>query len=209
VSPSRAVVITEASSPVALATAARLAADGNLVLMGTRRTDICERFAAQLRSDGAALFAAHLDLADPPSIDRFIASADYLIGSVDVLVSAAGLADGSWVGAQHLAAQVIPPMIDRRRGDVVLISPGLVGASTAAADRMLEVWAAGLEAEFVGTGVRASIIRSAGMGATRPLPPGDVGCLIAAAISSPERMHLRVVDLIAPVPAVSRSTPAR
>ena len=133
-SPSRAVVITEASSPVALATAARLAADGNLVLMGTRRTDISERFAAQLRSDGAAVFAAHLDLADPPSIDRFIASADYLIGSVDVLVSAAGLADGSWVGAQHLAAQVIPPMIDRRRGDVVLISPGLVGASTAAGD---------------------------------------------------------------------------
>ena len=206
---SRAVIITEASSPVALATAARLAADGNLVLMGTRRTDICERFAAHLRSDGAAAFAAHLDLADPPSIDRFVASADYLIGSVDVLISAAGLADGSWVGAQHLAAQVIPPMIDHRRGDVVLISPGLVGVSTATADRMLEAWAAGLDAEFVGTGVRASIIRSTGSGGTRPLPPGDVGCLIAAAIGSPERMHLRVVDVIAPVPAVSRSTPAR
>ena len=177
--------------------------------MGTRRTDVCERFAAQLRSDGAAAFAVHLDLADPLSIDRFVASAGYLIGTVDVLVSAAGLADGSWVGAQHLAAQLIPPMIEQRRGDVVLISPGLVGVSTATADRMLEVWAAGLDAEFVGTGVRASIIRSTG--AARPLPPGDVGCLIAAAISSPEpeRMHLRVVDVIAPVPAVSRSTPAR
>ncbi len=177
--------------------------------MGTRRTDVCERFAAQLRSDGAAAFAVHLDLADPLSIDRFVASAGYLIGTVDVLVSAAGLADGSWVGAQHLAAQLIPPMIEQRRGDVVLISPGLVGVSTATADRMLEVWAAGLDAEFVGTGVRASIIRSTG--AAGPLPPGDVGCLIAAAISSPEpeRMHLRVVDVIAPVPAVSRSTPAR
>ena len=205
----RAIVITEASSPVALATAARLAADGDLVLMGTRRTDICERFAAQLRSDGAAAFAVHLDLADPPSIDRFVASAGYLIGTVDVLVGAAGLADGSWVGAQHLAAQVIPPMIEQRRGDVVLISPGLVGVSTAAADRMLEVWAAGLDAEFVGNGVRASIIRSAGTGSTRPLPPDDVACLIAAAISSPKRMHLRVVEVIAPVPAVSRSTPAR
>jgi NAD(P)-dependent dehydrogenase (short-subunit alcohol dehydrogenase family) len=190
------VVITEASSPVALATAARLAAGGDLVLMGSRRTHICEEFAARLRSDGAAVFAAHLDLADPPSIDRFVESADYLVGAVDVLVSAAGLADGSWVGAQHLAAQVIPPMIDSGRGDVVLISPELVGASPAGAHRMLEAWICGLDAEFVGTGVRASIVRSTGQ-----VPPDDVGCLIAAAISAPDRMHLRVVDLIPPAPA--------
>jgi len=172
--------------------------------MGTRRPDICERFAAQLRSDGAAAFAAYLDLADPPSIDRFVKSADYLIGAVDVLVSAAGLADGSWVGAQHFAAQVIPPMIDNQCGDVVLISPALVGGSSATADRLLEAWVAGLDAEFVGTGVRASIIRVTGtLGAQ--VPPDDIACLIAAAISSPEGMHLRVVDIIAPVPAASIS----
>jgi NADP-dependent 3-hydroxy acid dehydrogenase YdfG len=205
VSQSRAVVITEASSPVALATAARLAAGGDLVLMGTRRPDICERFAARLRSDGAAAFAAYLDLADPPSVDRFVKSADYLIGAVDVLVSAAGLADGSWVGAQHFAAQVIPPMIDNRCGDVVLISPALVGGSSATADRMLEAWVAGLDAEFVGTGVRASIIRVTASDGNVQVPPDDVACLIAAAISSPERMHLRVVDVIAPVPAASIS----
>ena len=192
--------------------------------MGTRRTEICEGLAAQLRSDGAAAFAAHLDLADPISIDRFVESADYLIGSADVLVSAAGLADGSWVGAQHLAAQVVPPMIERGRGDVVLISPELIGPSPATARRLLETWAAGLEAEFIGTGVRASIVRSADGGARpvtmraaqRPeeeagnmqVPPGDIGCLIATLLDSP-RMHLRVVDVIAPVPAASRSTPAR
>jgi NAD(P)-dependent dehydrogenase (short-subunit alcohol dehydrogenase family) len=196
VSESRTVVITEASSPVALATAARLASGGHLVLMGSRRTEVCEELAARLRCGGAAVFAAHLDLADPPSIDRFIAAADYLIGDVDVLVSAAGLADGSWVGAQHLVAQVIPPMIDNRRGDVVLISPELVGASPAGAHRMLEAWVCGLDAEFVGTGVRASIVRSTGQ-----VPPDDVGCLIAATIGASERMHLRVVDVIPPVPA--------
>lgn len=130
--------------------------------MGTRRTDICERLATRLRSAGAAAFVAHLDLDDPPCIDRFVKSADYLIGAVDVLVSAAGLTDGSWVGAQHLAAQVIPPMINNLRGDVVLISPELIGASPATAHRMLEAWVCGLDAEFVGTGVRASIIRSTG-----------------------------------------------
>jgi NADP-dependent 3-hydroxy acid dehydrogenase YdfG len=201
-----------------------LAAGGDLVLMGTRRTEICEGLAAQLRSDGAAAFAAHLDLADPISVDRFVESADYLIGSADVLVSAAGLADGSWVGAQHLAAQVVPPMIERGRGDVVLISPELIGPLPATARRMLENWAAGLEAEFIGTGVRASIVRSADGGAhpvtmraaqrseeeagNMQVPPGDIGCLIATLLDSP-RMHLRVVDVIAPVPAASRSTPAR
>jgi NADP-dependent 3-hydroxy acid dehydrogenase YdfG len=209
----RAIVITEASSPVALATAAQLAAGGHLVLMGTRRTDVCERLAARLRADGAPAFAAYLDLADPPSVDRFVESADYLIGAVDVLISAAGLADGrsqarrdrrvdreigsSWVGAQHLAAQVIPPMISERRGDVVLISPELVGASSQAAHRMLDAWAAGLDAEFVGTGVRASVVRSIG---NTQVPPGDIGYLIATVLGSP-RTHLRVVEVIPPVPA--------
>jgi NAD(P)-dependent dehydrogenase (short-subunit alcohol dehydrogenase family) len=200
----KAIVITEASSPVALATAARLAAGGDLVLMGTRRTDVCERFATQLRSDGAAAFAAHLDLADPQSIDRFVESADYLIGSADVLITAAGLTDGSWIGAQHFVAQVIPPMIDNPCGDVVLISPHLVGPSPAKADRMLEAWAAGLDAEFVGTGVRTSIIRSPG--GTRQLP-GDVACLIATVLGSPGT-HLRVFDVIPRYPT-SRSTPAQ
>ncbi|MGH3552064.1 MAG: hypothetical protein ACRDT5_05595, partial [Mycobacterium sp.] len=121
-----------------------------------------------------------------------------LIGAVDVMVTAAGLADGSWVGAQHLAAQVIPPMIKNQRGDVVLISPELVGASFPGAPRMLDAWASGLEAEFVGTGVRASIIRSTGPGR---MAPDDVGCLIAAALGSRHPMHLRVVDVIGPVSA--------
>ncbi len=128
--------------------------------MGARRTDVCEGLASRLRSDGAAAFAAYLDLADPASINRFVESAGYLVGAVDVLVTAAGLADGSWVGAQHLAAQVIPPMIENQRGDVVLISPELVGPSLPGAKRMLDTWVLGLQAEFVGTGVRASIIRS-------------------------------------------------
>ena len=184
-------MITEASSPVACATASRLAADGHLVLMGSRRPHICEELAARLRLAGGSVFAAHLDLADPSCIDRFTESADYLVGEVDVLISTAGVADRSWAGAQHLVGQLVPPMIDNGRGDVVLLSPQLVGASPAGADRMLEAWVSGLDAEFVGTGVRASIVRSTGA-----VPPEDAGCLIAAAISSPDQMHLRVIDVI-------------
>lgn len=206
VTQSRTVVITEASSPVALATAARLSAGGDLVLMGSRRAQLCEEFAARLRSVGAAVFAAHLDLADPPSVDRFLETADYLVGTPDVLVSAAGLADGSWTGAQHLVAQLVPPMIANRRGDVVLLGPELIGSSPPGGRRMLEAWARGLDVEFIGTGVRASVMRSTGR-----VPADDVSCLIAAAISSSARMHLRVVDIIPPVPTptLARDRPRR
>ena len=87
-------------------------------------------------------------------------------------------------------------MIDNGRGDVVLLSPELIGASPDGADRMLDAWVSGLDAEFVGTGVRASVVRSTGQ-----VPPDDVGRLIAAAISASDRTHLRVVDVIPPVPA--------
>jgi NAD(P)-dependent dehydrogenase (short-subunit alcohol dehydrogenase family) len=191
VSRARSVVITEASSPVALATATRLAAGGHSVLMGSPRPQAGEDLAARLRSNGASVFAAHLDLADPLSIDEFLESVDYLIGDVDALVSSAGVAERSWVGAQHLVTQLVSPMIDNGHGDVVLLSPELVGASPAGADRMLEAWIYGLDAEFVGTGVRASIVRS-----TAAVPPDDAGRLIAAAVVSPD-MHLCLVDVIA------------
>jgi len=184
------VVITEASSPVAFATATRLAAGGHSVLMGSPRPQAAEDFAARLRGRGASVFAAHLDLADPTCIDGFLESVDYLIGEVDGLISGAGVAERSWVGAQHLVTHLVSPMIDNGRGDVVLLSPELVGASAAGADRLLDAWICGLDAEFVGTGVRASIVRSTGA-----VPPDDAGRLIAATITASD-MHLRVVDVI-------------
>ena len=123
-------------------------------------------------------------------------SADYLVGTVDVLISSAGIADRSWVGAQHLVGQLVTPMIDSGRGDVVLLSPELIGAAPAGAHRMLEAWVSGLDAEFVGTGVRASVVRSTGQ-----VPPDDIARLIGAVIGTPDRMHLRFVDMIPPAPA--------
>jgi len=197
-------MLTSASTPVGRATAARLARRGDLVLMGTRRPDICERLATRLRTEGATAFAAHLDLADTSSIDCFVSAARYLVGSVDVLVTDAGLSatETHVIGAQHLAAQVIPPMIGHGRGDVVLVSPDiLTGATpsrTAACGRPLDAWLSGLEAEFVGTGVRASIVRSGLPGS--PVASDDVACVIAALVGTRELMRLRLVEVISHQP---------
>ncbi|MEZ0365563.1 SDR family NAD(P)-dependent oxidoreductase [Mycobacterium sp. pUA109] len=191
----RAVVITDASSPIGLASAAQVAQRGDLVLMGSRYGDACERLAAGLRARGAAAFAAALDLADAGSIDRFVDSAHYLVGEIDVvvadvtpLVSAAG---PYTVGAQHLAAQLVPPMIERGSGDVVLVSPEPLART---GQRHLEAWLSGLDAEFVGSGVRVSLVRSAPAGGC--LAPHDVGRVVAALLEPSAPSHLRVVEVI-------------
>lgn len=194
-------IITEASA-IGRAAAARLAADGHLVLIGSRQLDSAERFAAQLRERGRSAFAARVDLADPQSINGFLAAAQYLIGTPDVLITDVGLsapspgAHGVRVGAQTLAIQVIPAMIARGRGDVVLVSPELAGVRCAAVRREFDAWSAALDAEFVGTGVRASVFRSAhpdGVAST-----GDAGRLVALMINGP---RLRLVELLSPVVA--------
>ncbi|HTM84139.1 MAG TPA: SDR family NAD(P)-dependent oxidoreductase, partial [Mycobacterium sp.] len=113
--PPRAVMIIVEASGIGRAAAARLAADGHLVLIGSRQIDSAERFAAKLQGRGFSAFAARLDLADPRSVNRFLAAAEYLIGTPDVLITDVGLSaapagprpDATCVGAQTLATRVI------------------------------------------------------------------------------------------------------
>lgn len=197
-------MITVEASGIGRAAAARLAAHGHLVLIASRRLDDAERFAAQLRERGGSAFAAHLDLADPRSINGFLAAAQYLIGTPDVLVTDVGLVglpgvslEGACVGAQTLATQIIPAMVARGSGDVVLVSPELAGVGSAAVRRKCEAWLSVLDAEFVGTGVRASIVRSPH--STAVVSTGDAGRLVAGMVIG---SRLRLVELLGPaVPA--------
>lgn len=194
-------IIADASG-IGRAAAARLAGHGHLVLIGSRELESTERLAAQLRARGGSAFAARLDLTDPHSINGFLAAAEYLIGTPDVLITDLGLAaPGSRahvvrVGAQILAARVIPAMIARGRGDVVLVGPELAGARGAAARREFDAWSAALDAEFVGTQMRASTVRSAQPGAASS---ADAGHLLAAMITG---ARLCLIELLPPaVPA--------
>jgi NADP-dependent 3-hydroxy acid dehydrogenase YdfG len=250
--PRRSVVVTGASSGIGLATAQQLARAGHMVVLGARRTEICEKVASKLRAEGATAFAVPLDLSDASSIDRFVESARYLVGPVEVLVSNAGqsrplaaattdhtqirsIIDVNMVGAQHLAARLIPAMVERGSGDLVFISSEVVGAvprprmaAYSASKHALEAWVAVLQAELEGTGVRASIVRPGHTmtnytsdwkdaelqemleiwqrdGIMRHwslLEPDDVAQVVASVINSPERTHLRLVEVVPSVPRV-------
>jgi NADP-dependent 3-hydroxy acid dehydrogenase YdfG len=79
-------VVTGASSGIGAATARALSADGFRVVLGARRLDRLEALAAEL--DG--VLALRLDVADPASVEEFVATAP----GCDVLVNNAGGALG-------------------------------------------------------------------------------------------------------------------
>lgn len=182
----RAVAITGASSRIGLATAERLARAGHLVVLGAPRSEICEETASRLRAEGATAFAAPLDLSDMSSIDEFVDAARYLVGPVDVLVATP---EHDMLGVQHLAARLIPVMVDNGRADLVFVSSEVVGPV--------------LQAELEGTGVRASIVRPS----LEPgMEPDYVAGVISSVIAGPEPMHLRLVEVVRSVPRTMEAT---
>lgn len=226
----RPAVVAGASSGIGAATAEALASLGYPVALGARRVEICETLAEKIRADGGEAFAGRLDVADTASVDEFISAAEEALGPTEILVSGAGdLEFGrAWemdpdlfesqvrvhlVGAQRLAHRVLPGMIERQRGDFVIIGsdcavrarPG-AGAYNAAKTGV-EAFATQLRMELEGTGVRSSIVRPGqtltgmGMQAT----PEVVGPLLENWVKWGFARHahfLRPADLAAAVTAV-------
>lgn len=178
----RPAVVTGASSGIGAATARALAAAGHPVVLGARRLDRCEEVAAQVVAAGGQAAALGLDLSDPSSVERFAADAADAFGPVEVVVSnAAQIRPGTAldtspeelesllavnvVGAHRLVLAFAPGMVERRRGDVVLVTsdvverPRPVMAAYVASKWGLEGYARALQMEWEGTGVRASIVR--------------------------------------------------
>ncbi|WP_024801002.1 SDR family oxidoreductase [Nocardia sp. BMG51109] len=178
----RPALVAGASSGIGAATAVALAEQGWPVALGARRVEVCEALAEKIRADGGEAFAYRLDVADGDSIDDFVAASEKALGPAEIVVSGAGdLEFGRvWevdpetflhqvqvhlVGAQRLAYRVLPGMIERRRGDFIVIGsdcadrprPGM-GAYNAAKTG-LEALAEQLRMELEGTGVRASVVR--------------------------------------------------
>lgn len=178
----RPAAVTGASSGIGEATARALAAAGHPVVLGARRIDELERIAEEIRSAGGTADAVALDLADPDSPAAFVARAEELTGGVEVLISNAALnpAGGAvdttaelfdevlsvnMAGSHRLIQAMLPAMIGRQRGDLVIVTSDVVlrprpqMIAYVASKWGLEGYARTLQMELEGSGVRASVLR--------------------------------------------------
>jgi len=189
----RPALIAGASSGIGAATALALAEQGHPVALGARRVDVCQQIAEKIRADGGEAVALRLDVTDGDCVDEFVTAAEAALGAAEIVLSGAGDLEFALahemdpeqfllqvqvhlVGAQRLAHRVVPAMIERRRGDFVVIgsdcadSPRPRMGAYNAAKTGLEAMARQMRMELEGTGVRASVVRpgptQTGMGMT-------------------------------------------
>ncbi|MBJ8345753.1 SDR family oxidoreductase [Antrihabitans sp. YC2-6] len=178
----RHAVISGASSGIGTATAIALAELGHPVTLGARRVQECETIAEKIRANGGSAFAHYLDVAQTDSVDEFVAAAENEFGPIEIAVSGAGdLEFGQahamdperflaqvqvhLVGAHRLVHRILPGMLERQRGDFVLIgsdcadSPRPRMGAYNAAKMGLEAMGRQMRMELEGTGVRSSIVR--------------------------------------------------
>jgi 3-oxoacyl-[acyl-carrier protein] reductase len=129
---------------IGFATARLLARLGAAVAI-TSTTDRIEQRAAELRGDGAAIFAGVADLTDRAQAFELVARAQAELGPVEILVNAAGLAqlgtepvtarfgelspedlqrelEITLKTAFHTTQAALPAMVERRYGRIVFVS---------------------------------------------------------------------------------------
>ncbi|MCW2795786.1 SDR family oxidoreductase [Nocardioides sp.] len=178
----RPAVVTGASSGIGAATALTLAAAGHPVALGARRIDKCEEVATRIREAGGEAAVHPLDLTDAESVEAFAKAVTADLGDIEVVISNAGAVapgiiheveserfarevDLNLIGAHRLVRAFVPGMVERRRGDLVLVSSDVAVqarpfmSSYAAGKWGLEGMAHAMQMELEGTGVRVSIVR--------------------------------------------------
>lgn len=178
----RPVIVAGASSGIGAATAMLLAARGYPVALGARRAAKCQEVVEAIREAGGEAVAHQLDVTSADSVSDFATLVHDDLGQVEVLVVCAarsmpGLAheqptsqvgalfDANVIGPHRLVREFVPPMVDRRRGDLVFISSDSVAnlpprtAAYNATKSALDTLAFTMARELEGTGIRSSVVR--------------------------------------------------
>ncbi|MDV8001266.1 SDR family oxidoreductase [Rhodococcus sp. IEGM 1408] len=178
----RPALVTGASSGIGRASAEALAALGHPVVVGARRADRLDELVETIRAAGGQATACAVDVTSSVSVQAFVGAATEAYGPPEVLLSSAGhlkmarawemdpadfadQIDVHLLSVQRLLHAVVPGMVDRRRGDVVLIGSDVAytarprSGAYVAAKAGLETMAHQLRKELEGTGVRLGVVR--------------------------------------------------
>lgn len=132
-------IITGASSGIGKETATRLADDGYTVVLAARRVSKLRELANEIENNGGNAEVHPIDVTKQDEIDNLVATTVETHGVIDVLVNNAGIlstdrvvdADpDDWrqmvevnlLGVMNLTRTVVPHMLDRGDGHVVVVS---------------------------------------------------------------------------------------
>lgn len=169
----RTALVTGASSGIGAATARALAAHGARVVLAARRAERLEALVQEL--PGAS--AVELDVCDPAAVTAALdgVNPDLAILNAGLALGTEPLAAGSvdeWStvfdtnvkGVLHCARAVLPGMLERGRGDLVLVGsvagrqvyPG--GAVYCASKHAVRALYEGMRIDCVGSGVRFTTV---------------------------------------------------
>jgi 3-hydroxy acid dehydrogenase/malonic semialdehyde reductase len=228
--------ITGASSGIGAATALRLASLGAQLVLCARRRDRLDDVSSQIQREfpETRIFSHTCDVRDDDAVAAWLAAGDQHVGPPTILVNNAGLAKGAdrvtdavvddWDlmidtnvrSVVRLTKRVLPGMIARGRGDIVMIgsvagSDTYAGGSVYCATKAaVQVFANALRKEVLGTPLRVmnfepgmvdtefSVVRFAGdteragrvYQGVNPLRGDDIADCIAFAITRPLHMSL-------------------
>lgn len=134
----RTALITGASKGIGEGIARTFVKHGARVILAARGAAV-EELAAQLRSEGAEAVAVRMDVADPESVRAGCKAGVETFGPIDILVSNAGICrlgdfltqsdadrdahlDINVKGAWNTCKAVIPGMVERKWGKIVIMS---------------------------------------------------------------------------------------
>ena len=138
----RTAIVAGASGGLGNAIAIAFAQAGATIILVGRNKAVLDEVARSCRKVGAVVATKTADVASWDDVEMVVLEAERDLGAVDVLVNATGVVGPiglvqeidpiEWanavqvnlVGAFHLSRAVIPKMIQRRRGKIILLSGG-------------------------------------------------------------------------------------
>ena len=218
-------LVTGASRGIGRATALRLATNHDIMALARSTTDL-ESLRPAVEKAGASYRAIVVDLADHDAVDRMLAGVQ-----CDVLVNNAGvgpikplleltpaewhrIVDVNFTALFHVTRAVLPGMIERRRGHVIIVGSiagrsAFVGGTAYAASKhavagfaeclMLEVRHHGVKVSTVNPGSVATAF-SRNPDESWMLSPDEVAESIAHVIATPHDVLVHSVEIRALAP---------